>query len=311
MITNRTYRSSILLALMLVFSLGGAGQPTAVQAAPPAQDITVTSHRYHFNIVMPPDPICVGKSYPIIVTPLRDGSGKFNGEKFNYDSRHLVGVTIEASVKNESIGTLSPRRKISGFAWAGENTDPNAENPGEADFTFRARKAGKTDLYFEATIGGRYVGPAVPIQVVNCKYKVTAFTNASASYPNLRSYIISRTSGEMKSSDGQSFSSTTGVNWQAFSYSAMCSHSHTFLPAQAQLNGTLNQDQLTVQVTFDAASFSSQNCASSNSGQLLAPPLIVTVPVSGGGKHWTYSLPWGIESLEGSVSIYVTPIADR
>ncbi|RPI89668.1 MAG: hypothetical protein EHM40_20230, partial [Chloroflexi bacterium] len=254
MITNRTYRSSILLALMLVFSLGGAGQPTAVQAAPPAQDITVTSHRYHFNIVMPPDPICVGKSYPIIVTPLRDGSGKFNGEKFNYDSRHLVGVTIEASVKNESIGTLSPRRKISGFAWAGENTDPNAENPGEADFTFRARKAGQTSLYFEATIDGRYVGPAVPIQVVNCRYKVTVSTRANASYPNLRSSIRSQTVGEMTSTNGQNFSGTASANWNASSFSVRCSHSHMFSPAQAHLSGTVDQDQLTVQVTFDAAS---------------------------------------------------------
>jgi hypothetical protein len=173
-------------------------------------------------------------------------------------------------------------------------------------------------LFFEANIpqaaqSGQesYFGPRAPIKVVNCKYKVTAFTYTGASYPNLRSYIISRTSGEMKSSDGQSFSGTTGVNWQAFSFSALCSHSHTFSPAQAQLKGTLNQDQLTVQVTFDAASFSSTNCASSNSGQLLAPPLIITVPASGGGKHWTYSFPWGLEALEGSASIYVTPIADH
>lgn len=298
----------IILILVFLLSSGSAGRTTPVQAAPGADGLII----YRMKIFMPPDPLCVGKDYSIKVRISADL--QYEGEDGRYHdliSEGINGRKIEASVRDNNIAGISPRSLLTGW-------DIDSVGPGEVEFRLKAKKAGNTVLFFETYIQEAaqslqepYFGSSVPIKVVNCRYKVTAFTNASASYPNLRSYIISRTSGEMKSSDGRSFSGTTGVNWQAFSYSAMCSHSHTFLPAQAQLNGTLNQDQLTVQVTFDAASFSSQNCASSNSGQLLAPPLIVTVPVSGGGKHWTYSLPWGMEALEGSVSIYVTPIADR
>ena len=304
------HRKWYVIILILVFMLtsGSAGQAIPVQAAPSADRQII----YRMKIFMPPDPLCAGKDYSIKVRISADQQYRGqDGELHDLTSEGITGIRVEAFARDNTIAQITPRSATTG--WDFENV-----GPGEIEFKLAAKKAGSTVLFFEANIpraaqSGQepYFGPQAPIKVVNCKYKVTAFTYTGASYPNLRSYIISRTSGEMKSGDGQSFSGTTGVNWQAFSYSAMCSHSHTFLPAQAQLSGTLNQDQLTVQVTFEAASFSTTNCASSNSGQLLAPPLIVTIPASGGGKHWRYSFPWGLEALEGSASIYVTPIADR
>jgi hypothetical protein len=164
------------LALMLALSLGSTGQATMAQAAPPAQEVTNVSTRYHFSIRTPPDPICVGRDYDIAVIPLADTSGNYQGQKIKFDTKGLANITIGALVKNKSIGTLSPSKQVSGFAWAiahALESTMESDNPGEALFKFHAKKAGETDLYFEALINGKYVGPVVPIKVVNCKYKLT------------------------------------------------------------------------------------------------------------------------------------------
>lgn len=320
------------LASIFVISLAGTDLPTSVQAAPPAQEIT--NMRFYLNIHYPPT-LCVGREYSIRVTPLVELNGnREDGQKFNYQDRIIPGIAITAEIVNKNIATIDPAKpqsKTSGYLPESLLATSSLENQerlgdlGEVVFKLKAKKAGTTNLYLTAKVPGRwsggrdrYFGPqgmpaGGPIKVVNCRYKVTAFTYANASYPNLQSYLTSKTVGEMKSSDGQNFSGTTWADWKAFSFSVRCSHKHTFAPAQAQLSGTLDQEQerLTVQVTFDAAPFSSTNCASSNSGELLAPGLVTTVPVSGGGRHWTYSYSWGMESMEGSASMYVTPIEDK
>lgn len=298
----------IILILVFLLSSGRAGQAIPVQAAPNADGLII----YRMKIFMPPDPLCVGKDYSIKVRISADQQYQGpDGELHDLTSEGVNGRKIEASVRDSNIAALSPRSLLTGW-------DVESVGPGEVEFRLKAKKAGSTVLFFETYIPEAaqsqqepYFGSNVPIQVVNCRYKVTLSTRANAHYPNLRSSIRSQTVGEMASTDGQNFSGTANTNWNASSFSVRCSHSHMVSPAQAHLSGTVNQDQLNVKITFDDASFSSQNCASSNSGQLQAPPIEITVPASGGGKRGAYSYPWGLESMQGSLSIYVTPIADQ
>lgn len=288
--------------------------------------------RFYLNIHYP-HTLCVGREYSIAVTPLVELDGKReDGQKFNHKDRIVPGVAITAEITDKNIATIDPakpRSKTSGSLPGDLSQTSSLENQerlgnlGEVVFKLKAKKAGTTTLYLTAKVPGRwsggrdrYFGPqgmpaGGPLEVVNCRYKVTALTDASASYPNLQSYLLSKTVGEMKSEDGKNFSGIASADWSAFSFSQKCSHSHVVSPAQARLSGTLERETLTVQVTYEAAPFSSTSCAASNSGELLAPPLIATVPSTGGGWYWTYSMAWGVESMAGSASMYVTPLKDK
>jgi hypothetical protein len=112
---------------------------------------------------------------------------------------------------------------------------------------------------------------------------------------------------EIKTED--TYSGSAVVDWNASSFSALCSHSHTISPASAQLSGILSRnDWLTIQIKYGPAAFSSENCASSNAGVMEAAPLIVDVRASGGNVHTQYAFTWGAMPMKGSISVYVTPI---
>jgi len=312
----------IILIMIFLLSSGSAGQPTAVQAAPPAQDVTNVSTRYHFSILIPPDPICAGQDYDIIVTPLKDGDGKFKGQKFTYDTKNLVGITIGALVKNKSIGTLSPSKQISGFAWAVanalEDTDPQ-ENPGEALFKFHAKKAGETELYFEALINGQYVAPAVPIKVVNCAYRVTMKYK--------RKGPIDIVTGSMpgtliKSSDGQAL---TGEGLFTFTQIVTrlpppCTYSISTLQSPTGIKANIvnpNASPLILHLSFDYAEATQTTIAKCKLGQLGTaagqdtrqedPDWFLDLP------EVDFQEPWGTKKFPalngGSMWITVVPVA--
>jgi len=167
---------AIILALMLVLAVGSAGQAAPAQAAPIAQG---TGSQYEIKYILAiylPDgqPICAGRDYPVRVR-LVESTQQVEPKPSEplVSIKELSGITVQAFAKDESVGTLSPRKLITGW-----NVEEDA--PGEATFTFHAKKAGTTDLYFETLIRtaitgthDEYIGPVRTIKVVNCKYKLT------------------------------------------------------------------------------------------------------------------------------------------
>lgn len=166
----------MILIVVFAFSLGSAGQSTPVQAAPRAQG---TGSQYETKYILAiyvsdNQEICAGQDYRIRVR-LVESTERLEPKpsKPEPSIKYLSGIAVQAFVKDKSVGTLSPGKLITGW-----NVDEDA--PGEATFTFHAKKAGTTDLYFETLIrkaitgtDDEYIGPVKTIKVINCKYKLT------------------------------------------------------------------------------------------------------------------------------------------
>ena len=165
-----------ILVLAFALSLGSTEQPTRAQAAPLVQG---TGSQYEIKYILAiyvsdNQEICAGQDYPIRVRLLKSTEQvEPKPTKPEPSIQYLSGITVQAFAKDESIGTLSPRKLITGW-----NVEQDA--PGEATFSFHAKKAGTTDLYFETLIrkaitgtDDEYIGPVRSIKVINCKYKLT------------------------------------------------------------------------------------------------------------------------------------------
>jgi len=304
------------LLLMLALIAGSTTPGTAAQQK--------REERSLYLSVIRPEFFCLGEAKTIRVTPTLEDKEISPGSNRTIFKNGITGIQIKAEIlPSKDIATVEPASQWSGSTMLVSSLPDLGLS--EATFTVRARKVGTTFLILTAQVPAQYAGgktsyfgprgapPSIEIRVVNCKYRVTAFTTANAHYPNLYSYLMSKAVGVMETKDGALFSGTATADWRAFSFSVRCSHTHTFQPAQAQLRGTFSQNgqQLRVQVIYDPAAFSSQNCASSNSGELLAPSITADVPSSGGSSHHAYSYDWGAMAMAGSYSIYVTPIKSK
>jgi hypothetical protein len=199
----------LIILMLLLLSLGGAGQISAARAAPPAQE--VTNMRFYLNISYP-QTLCAGREYSILVTPLVELDGKrANGEKFNYQDRIIPGVEITAEITDTKIATVDPAKpqsKKSGYlpgdllGTSSLDMQERLGNLGEVVFKIKAKKAGSTNLFLTAKVprqwsGGRdrYFGPqGMPvggaIKVVNCKYEVTMIYNWQYSFPAVNMWLI-------------------------------------------------------------------------------------------------------------------------
>jgi len=166
-------QGTIILILAFALSLGSAGGATPAQAAPTGSEYEVI---YKLGIYIPDErPICAGRDYSIrvnLVASTKEYITHADKPLQNHVTKGVPGIPIEAFARDESVGTLSPGKLITGW-----NVEQDA--PGEATFTFHAKNAGETELYFETlvpkAITGNddvYVGPVKKIKVVNCKLKV-------------------------------------------------------------------------------------------------------------------------------------------
>jgi len=315
-LTSRTWRA-LCATLVLGLSLGSPGLTLRAQAAPPARGADVVSDaRYHLNIVRPPDPICAGRDYSIRVTPQVDGTVHRPGTQGTYSGISIPGVRIESTVADTRIGTLSPGSLISGFGDVVEAGDV----PNEVTFSFHAKQVGATTLFFEALINHRhtlsgddvYIGPGMPIKVMNCKYQVAVSSRWAVNYPNLNNLMVARTNGELVADANGNFNGTARVSYHMSSYSFMCSHAYTIPGATAQLTGDLDQDgNLMVRVKYNAVTGSSVNCASTSSAPVQPPQIEITMPPNGGSATQSQPFTVGALAMVGSVTITVKPIPAR
>ena len=304
------------LILMLALSFGSAGQTVPAQAAPPAQEVTNVSTRYHFSIVIPPGPICAGKDYDIVVTPLEDSEGKYQGQKFKSNTKGLANIAIEALVKNPSIGKLSPNKQVSGFAWAVANaleSTLQSDNPGEALFKFHAKKAGETDLYFEALIKGTYVGPVVPIKVVDCKYKLTMNYLMRQSSAGTTGLLIGQMDTTLEG-DGEVYQGAGVLDSDRTEVMSPCVFSSdgfdSPVTVTAKLTGSQDNQQLEVTVDYEPGqSSASITCRGTRTPTTTEDPtnwLATNATFSGNGG--AQSFPIDFAHWFGRLIITVTPV---
>src|SRR5512134_3558392 len=104
-------RRALIMMLALAFGLGGAGWEVPVRAAP-RDGLTI----YRMIVTLPPDPICVGRDYPIKVRISADQ--QYEGQDGQWHDLTSVGINgkrVEAFAQDESIATIIPRQSITGW----------------------------------------------------------------------------------------------------------------------------------------------------------------------------------------------------
>jgi hypothetical protein len=246
---------TIILILALALNLGSAGRATLVQAAPRAQG---TGSQYETKYLMAiyvsdNQEICAGQDFPIRVR-LVESTQQLEPKpsKPEPSIKYLSGRTIQAFAKDESIGTLSPRKLITGWA-----LDQDA--PGEATFTFHAKKAGTTNLYFETLIRkaitgtvDEYIGPVRTIKVINCKYELTMNYLMRQSSGGTTGLIMGHMD-TLVEGDGQAYQGTGVLHTDRTETMAPCSFSSAGFDNPATITGKLtgSPDHQQLEVTVD------------------------------------------------------------
>ena len=319
-------RRTVLLATALVLGMGNAGQTTPARAAS-AQDASSVDVTFYLNF-HPPAVICVGESAKLSVTTLLEMSGtNASGQKFDYKDIVVPGITIEASVQDESVASVSPKQNSTGMLpnpndlLAPGSISSASHARADVGFTILGKKPGVDNLYLTAHIprrisaaAGTQIPASVVFRVAQCRYQVTVAELTYFTAPNLTSYLVGWTRGVMELQDKTGYSNTlrgdASADWSMSSYSALCSHEHEIPKAAAHLQGTVNTENntLDVNVTFDPFEMTTQNCASGSSGSFPVPPVDVTVPAGGGFKNMPLAFTVGDETMHGSVSISVKAI---
>jgi len=175
---------SVSLALIFALILGSASQTQLAQAAPGRAGI-----RLYMDIVQPQTTVCVGKTvsyearvYMAFDPPLTTPKGN------KVENSALAGVKIDATSADPNVGDIvgkkqGPVTRVTGGTEDLVSLESGAAIPNSAIFKFKARKAGKTTLYFEGLAFGEYVSFNVPVNVIPCKFKVVATSNMSMCYP--------------------------------------------------------------------------------------------------------------------------------
>ena len=239
-----------ILILAFALSLGSAGQVTPANAASTARPKTKTVVTVFLELNMPKEPVCAKKTAYVLVRTIADTDiSRPNGKVAHIAADPTSGVTVAASVTNPNIGTLSPKKSVSG-------ADP-FDNPGEATFTFNAEETGTTILQFTPTYKGKKGKmEEIGIQVVNCKHKVTM------------NYLMRQTSGgtsglvighldTLIEGDGKTYQGTSILDSERTHTVPGCSLSFSGFENPASLTGKsigeLGNEQLELTIDYEPA----------------------------------------------------------
>jgi len=309
--------SSLPLALVLVLSLGSAGQIPPAHAAPAATELrySMSAKKLGGNAT-----ICIGDDVPIHVRVTR---AEFVGNQGN-NVQDIPGARIEASMSNSGIGRLNPISIYTGW---------DSNDPGGADYTFHAEKAGTTIIKFKGTISQiwwpaklglpplvnrrDFVNAQVDITVKKCDYKVTSISKWQVPGPvNLRIEASISEAGLVDDGTGR-FTGTASVQWHLTTSKLLdCEAQSVTTTSEAELTGVREDEELTLDLAFVTANITLPVfCVGSDGGiasggtptQMTPKPVTFTVPATGGGTRETHVLQ-GPETVSGSVVVIVTRV---
>lgn len=150
------------LTLLLALGVGIAGQTAPAHAAQFSGNSQVS---HGISVTGLPQTVCAGQDYKITVK-LTKHVAFLRGSEWvpGRVPTPMTAVNVEVFSTDTNVGTVDPPERLTG--WLAGNA------LGEAVFTFHAKEAGNTKLYFEALVEGEYIDAKESIKVVNCKYKV-------------------------------------------------------------------------------------------------------------------------------------------
>ena len=314
LVTHRP-RSLILLGLLLsvALSLGAVSIPAAQAAR--AADLNKNIYLFVTKAGSAERTICVGDKVDISVRVLAvvEVLNDPNAEK---QFAPLIGVPLQASVTNPSVGVISP---------AASATTVSADPIGQATFIFTAQKAGTTTIQVDGklihnqllgvVLSSDTVTGKLALTVETCAYRVDA-TGVWHQEGKI-TLIAEITDAALAPLGDGKYAGNADVKWFGeFRYPPPCYVVMHPAPSRAYITGTaIGTDLLEVKMNFEAtpAMFSTIFCPKSNSvdmfaGQMLTPEsLRLWVLTSGGTSRRKPSL-GGIQVLDGTAIVTVIPV---
>jgi len=314
----------LVICPLLVLGLTAAAarpEPAAhPQPVPPATVFIVTTFSFAFEGGTEAYQ-CVGFNDSIEVTVTADISGLPN-QGDQYHNLVVPGITIESSVDNAGVLSVTPARLSAGHLPVDLTDSPgffsgNANGLGAVTFHLHAKKAGTATVHLKATIPSQLTGAAPQViaidqsyEVDNCKYRFAVRGYWSQQYPNLVSRLTETLLGQLDADDAEHkhLSGTGDVTWSLRSYSALCGHSHSITLGQAHITAVQGEDAIGTTVNYDPFELSTVNCGSATHGPIQPPSFITSLPVTGGtfGVYEPFKV--GNEGLQGSRYTNIIPL---
>jgi hypothetical protein len=259
---------------------------------------------------MPPEPICVGKTYPISVITLVDKDISRPANKvLHVSAERSGGIHVVSASSDPSIGTLSPNGVWSGF-------DLDLE-PGEARFNFEAKKAGLTVLTFTGTYKGKKDQVLKSIKVVNCTYKVTMNATDISSGGGVTIWTSGNLDTKITGDNGD-LKGTASFAFDSGFVGPPCSISYSEFQNPTTITGQLDaNDQLVLGFEYEPGNLTEQaSCPGGGGTSTHTIDLTntgiasATFPASGGTRTFRISYA-GSDFPPGTMIIDVQPVSEE
>ena len=288
----------VFIALCLVLIIGSVSQTPAAQAAPVREGVT-----FYMDMVSPKTTVCVGKTvsyearvYMVYNTPVTTPKGNKIGENA------IAEIKVEANSQDMNVGDFLNTKKgfvtrVTGGADDLVSLDTGESSPNTAVFAFKAKKAGKTNLYFQGLAYGQYVSFTVPVKVIPCKFKVKVLLRFN---PGIYNITVISDEVVMTADEAGTFTGSAVMHWVYSNFSIPCSVSAP--DSSVNLTGKLDDDggKFVGTVTFGPTT--PVGCR--GSGQGAVNPLKFSVRSSGGVSKSTATA----SPLSGPSTILVVPV---
>jgi hypothetical protein len=279
------------MALMLALTIAGASLIPRAQAAPAGELVN-----FSMKVENPKTTLCPGETVTYFVqvefhqTGLPTPAAQTPGPLKSAKGLPVFNVKVEASTGNKNVGDFVGT--VKGIATAKTialSADDDELAPLEgAKFKFKATKPGKTNLYFEGAMKGQYVSLDLPVEVVQCSYKVRTILRF-----NVQIYTITVTSNEVlmtSDKDGNYRGSNDDTMQWVYSkpVGLDCTLFISATNSKVNLTGALDREgkYFAGNVTFDPTMVSVTGTCPHASGSASQPgsvsPLTFKVPSSGG-----------------------------
>lgn len=305
---------TVFIALVLALAIGSTGQTPSVIAAPAGMPVNV-----YMELVNPKTTVCVGKTaqYPVRVYTPPTTSGSFD-----FDRYALPGIKVEGFSQDKTVGDFLGAKK---GTLTTRTTAPSDEDideaggfeptPNTAYFTFKAKKAGTTTLYFEASAHGQYVSDKVSVRVINCEYEIR--TNSTwvfdTQYGTAFFFESMKAKMTVDEQGNLTSSSESGVAWVYTQFIPNYTSSTSISRGTAVLSGRIDENgQLLLNIKFSSVDGADTNCGAPGCGAgtftALADPLIIRLPAAGGTSPVSHSLTAAGKSIPGNTTVTVIPL---
>ncbi len=297
---RRTFINILYAALISALAIGSVGQISAVQAAPAREPIT-----WYMDVIHPKTKICVGETVEYSVKVYY-----VNHTAETPSEWALSGKKIEATSSDKNVGNFKKDTAITGFG---------NEDMVTASFSFNAKKAGKTNLYFEGLLFQKftssYVSFTVPVTVIPCKFKVVTTSQMSKCYPGgCIKFLGVIVQGQVKADENGYFTGTAPVVWLSTSAVPNCGAVNSLGISKVNMRGNLNESgQLLLELNYDKVKFLDvvtcpMGSGSSNTAIKVSPLKVTVSTASGVVVKLNQQLDGGPGGVAGSALVYVIPL---